>query len=248
MAEIANIAKKGLSVVGRALRETGQLLDRYGMSMMGNFAYKEELCRHRRIMPLDGVKPVIGRESFISPHSSVIGQVTLGDRVSIWYGAVLRGDVNQITVGNNSSIGDRTVVHPTLLGTDAPISIGDNVVIGEGSVLHGCTINDSVIVEPGCVVEDGAILSKNSKLSSGSTLQKNVVVPEGQLWKGAPAKFDRNLTPDEITEIVEQATQYHVLAQKHRVEHDKNQAERQHDKMQKVFHLTDEVRYRDTPF
>lgn len=101
--------------IGRALRETGQAIDRVGSSLMGQYAFKEELSRHRRIMPLgNDLRPEVGKDSFVAPNASVIGDVKLGERVIIWYGAVLRGDRSGISIGADSSLGDRVVVHTTV--------------------------------------------------------------------------------------------------------------------------------------
>eukprot|EP01122_Echinamoeba_exundans_P004942 TRINITY_DN15143_c0_g1_i1.p1 TRINITY_DN15143_c0_g1~~TRINITY_DN15143_c0_g1_i1.p1 ORF type:complete len:252 (-),score=72.57 TRINITY_DN15143_c0_g1_i1:256-1011(-) len=205
-------------VAGRALRETGQALDRAGCALAGNFAYKEQLNRHRRIMNLYDKAPKVGSNTFIAPNASVIGDVEVGDNTSIWYGTVLRGDVNFIKVGKNTAIGDRVVVHVARHGLkkrDAPTLIGDNVVIAHGAMIHACTIEDNAMVDIGSTVLDGAVVSNKAILGPGSLLLEGQRVPTGELWAGSPAKFVRKLTEEEMAAISNIAQKYRELADKH---------------------------------
>lgn len=204
--------------MGRAVRETGQALDRAGCALSGNFAYKEQLNRHRRIMNLYEKAPKVGANTFIAPNAAVIGDVEVGDNTSIWYGAVVRGDVNYIKIGKNSSIGDRVVVHVAKHGLkkrDAPTLIGDNVVIAHGALIHACTIEDNAMVDIGSVVLDGAVVSNKAILGPGSLLLEGQRVPSGELWAGSPAKFVRKLSEEEMAAISNIAAKYRELADKH---------------------------------
>merc|ERR1711976_452041 len=113
-------------------------------------AYKETLSRHRRVMVLGNKKPQISAsEAFVAPSASVIGDVTMGAQSSVWYGAVVRGDVNHITIGNMSNIQDRAVVHVNrnnVSGVVAPTNIGDHVTVGPNALIHGCDLKDRTVV------------------------------------------------------------------------------------------------------
>jgi len=213
--------KKFVWHVGWGVRETGQALDRVGSRLQGEYAFKERLCRHRRIMPLYGVqRPSVGDGTFVAPNAAVIGHVEVGENSSIWYGAVLRGDVNTIKVGSYTSIGDRVVIHVSLNnpGGPSPAIVGDRVIVGQGAVLHACTLHDECSVGMGAVVFDGAVIEKHAILEPGSVLTAGKVVPSGQVWSGNPAKYTRDATAEEIQAIGVTAAKYSELAQKHIIE------------------------------
>eukprot|EP00005_Dracoamoeba_jomungandri_P005445 CAMPEP_0174258432 /NCGR_PEP_ID=MMETSP0439-20130205/7421_1 /TAXON_ID=0 /ORGANISM="Stereomyxa ramosa, Strain Chinc5" /LENGTH=229 /DNA_ID=CAMNT_0015341933 /DNA_START=49 /DNA_END=738 /DNA_ORIENTATION=- len=187
------------------MREAGQTLDRVGASLQGNFAWKEELCRHRRIMEVIDKKPSVGHDVFIAPSASVIGEVTVGEGSSIWYGTILRGDVNKINIGKNSSIGHRTVVHVDSSSEEGYTNVGDNVIVGNSVTLHACKLEDNCLIEDGSVILDSAVVESNSIVGPGSVVTKNKRVPSGQYWAGNPAKFVRNLEQKEMSQIGERA-------------------------------------------
>merc|ERR1712063_187177 len=126
------------------------------MRLQGDLVFTETLNRSRRLMALGDSKPYLRKDVFVAPNASVIGKVTLGEGASVWYGSVLRGDVNSIVVGSKSSIGDNCVVHVSgtsngAFGEAAPTKIGDKVVVESGSILHGCELHD------GCKVCAGSV-------------------------------------------------------------------------------------------
>jgi len=238
----ATLVKKTLYFAGRTVRETGQALDRLGCVLQGRLAYKEQLSRHRRLMPLFDKSPAIGAGTFVAPSASVIGSVTIGKNSSVWYGAVLRGDVNSIKIGENTSIGDRVVVHVTRNGLTGekplPTLIGDNVTVGQGALLHGCTIEDNSMVDIGATVMDGAVVSNNSVLGTGALLTEGQRIPSGEFWAGSPAKFVRKLTENEIQSIKSTADRVQTLANKHDEFHSRS-AEDQQKERERIWTIAD---------
>mmetsp|Transcript_7070 Transcript_7070/g.7938 ORF Transcript_7070/g.7938 Transcript_7070/m.7938 type:complete len:243 (+) Transcript_7070:46-774(+) len=222
---------KLLFSVGRAVRESGQALDRVGCRIQGNYAYKEQLSRHRRLAPLMGARPAVSKDVFVAPNASVVGRVQLGPQATVWYGSVLRGDVNEIRVGSKSSIGDGCVVHVSsdVGGTPHATTVGDNVVVEQGSILHGCTIGDNANVQMGSVIFDGAVVGKNAVVGAGSMVLAGAEVPEGQLWAGRPAKFVRDLTAEEKASLARSAEDQYQLAKQHEAEQMKHEDTRAED-------------------
>ena len=233
-------AKRMLNAVTRPLanrlgfmvRETGQALDRLGSRLQGSYAFTERLSRHRRVMPLDDLTPDIGNGVFVAPSASVIGAVTIGAESSIWYGTVLRGDVNAITVGKRTNLQDRVVVHGAkhnLKGLDLSVNIGSNVTVGHGATLHACTVKDNTLIGMGATVMDGAVVNENSIVAAGALVTAGKVVPEGELWGGSPAQCIRKLKDEEITFLQSSADTYAQLAKKHLFETSKTHEQLQAD-------------------
>mmetsp|Transcript_14855 Transcript_14855/g.58270 ORF Transcript_14855/g.58270 Transcript_14855/m.58270 type:complete len:243 (+) Transcript_14855:83-811(+) len=222
---------KLLFAAGRAVRETGQALDRVGCRIQGSYAYKEQLSRHRRLAPLQNYRPKLGNDVFVAPNASVIGRVEVGPKSTVWYGSVLRGDVNDIKIGSNSSIGDGCVVHVSSSVGGAPhaTTVGDNAVIEQGSILHGCTIGNNANVQMGSVVFDGAVVEQNAVVGAGSMVLAGAKVPEGQLWAGRPAKFVRDLTAEEKASLARSADDQYALAKQHEQEQMKHENTRAED-------------------
>lgn len=146
------------------------------------------------IRELQGVKPSIGEDTFIAENAAIIGQVTTGKGCSIWYGAVLRGDVHYIKLGNNVNVQDNAVIHATY--KKSPTNIGNNVSIAHGAVVHGCTIHDNVLIGMNAVVLDDAIIESNSIVAAGAVVTKGTVVKSGSVYAGSPAKKIKELSPD----------------------------------------------------
>lgn len=142
--------------------------------------------------------------------------------ISVWYGAIIRGDVNQVTVGAKTSIGDRAVVHVAKIQGDFPTHIGDNVTIGAGAIIHAATLNNSIIIGEMAQVLDGSIIESNTIIAPASVVTPGTKIPSGELWSGSPAKKVRALTPEEIENIVATATDNVVLASQHSIENNKS--------------------------
>ena len=142
--------------------------------------------------------------------------------VSVWYGATVRGDVNDVFIGKKSSIGDRAVVHVAKIQGDHATSIGNNVTIGAGAVIHACTIEDLCVIGESAQVLDAATVGSNSIVEAGSVVTPGTKIPSGQLWGGSPAKKIRELTSEEMASIAETAHDTLELAFLHSVENAKD--------------------------
>jgi len=220
--------------LGNAIRNTGQAIDRFGCFLQGSYAYKDEVCRHRTITPLLEKKPKLGINVFVAPSASVIGSVEIGSKSTVWYGSVLRGDVNKIKIGTGTSIGDRSVIHVTSKNIQenqygSPTEIGNNVYVGQGVILHGCILKDGSEVGSGSIVYDNAVIGKNAKLAPGSLLLASKQIPEGQVWAGSPAKYQRDVTQEEIQELQHKILNMQELSQLHMTELTKSEMQRYKD-------------------
>eukprot|EP01094_Clydonella_sp_ATCC50884_P022098 TRINITY_DN5007_c0_g1_i2.p2 TRINITY_DN5007_c0_g1~~TRINITY_DN5007_c0_g1_i2.p2 ORF type:complete len:244 (-),score=91.05 TRINITY_DN5007_c0_g1_i2:43-774(-) len=231
-------------VFGRALRETGQALERVGMRLQGDYAFVESLNRHRRLLALYDKKPLLRKDVFVAPNASLIGDVSVGAGSTVWYSSVLRGDVNTIKVGEKSSIGDNCVVHVSsashgAFGGAASTNIGNGVVVESGSILHGCELRDGSKVGSGSVVFDGAVLEEGAVLAPGSLLTANKRVPAGQLWGGRPASFMRELTPEEKSSLARSSQDEYERAKRHEDEHKLTAEDRAKRADQELYHKPD---------
>ncbi len=146
------------------------------------------------IKTLNGNTPKIGKNCFLAETATVIGEVEIGDDCSIWYSAVLRGDVHYIKIGNNTNIQDNTTVHATY--KKSPTNIGSNVTIAHGAIVHGCTIKDNVMVGMNAVVLDDAVVESNSIIAAGSVVTKGTIVESGSVYAGIPAKKIKEISSD----------------------------------------------------
>ena len=165
------------------------------------------------IRPYKGILPTLGARSYVDPAATVIGDVVLGDDVSIWPGTIVRGDVNFIRVGARTNIQDGTVVHVSHDGPHAKLGgfatrIGSDVTIGHKAIIHACTIEDAVLVGMGAIVLDGAVLQKHAFVGAGALVAPGKVVGEGELWLGNPAKKVRMLSDAEIEALYYSAGHY----------------------------------------
>ncbi|CAH8252865.1 unnamed protein product [Arabidopsis lyrata] len=210
--------------VGFWIRETGQALDRLGCRLQGKNYFREQLSRHRTLMNVFDKAPIVDKEAFVAPSASVIGDVQIGRGSSIWYGCVLRGDVNTVSVGSGTNIQDNSLVHvakSNLSGKVHPTIIGDNVTIGHSAVLHGCTVEDETFIGMGATLLDGVVVEKHGMVAAGALVRQNTRIPSGEVWGGNPARFLRKLTDEEIAFISQSATNYSNLAQAHAAENAK---------------------------
>jgi gamma-carbonic anhydrase len=139
-------------------------------------------------------KPRLGRDVFIAKNATVIGDVTLGAHSSVWYGAVLRGDINRIVVGHHTNIQDNAVLH---LADDFACRLGNWVTIGHGAIVHACTVGDETLVGMGAVILDGAVIGRQSLIGAKALVTQGTKIPPGSLVLGAPAKVVRPLTKKE---------------------------------------------------
>lgn len=156
--------------------------------------------------------PQIGERAWIDPAAVVIGRVQLGDDVSIWPGAVLRGDVEAIKVGAGSNIQDNAVLHVTHDGPFTPggfpCIVGANVTVGHSAVLHACSIGDSTLIGMGAIVLDGARIADHAMIGAGALVSPGSEVGAGQLWLGSPARYKRDLSERELEMLDYSARNY----------------------------------------
>lgn len=185
---LSNVASKVIRSVGRSLDRVGAALE-----VNPNFDIATPCLRSTKFK---SATPAINN-TFVAPTAAVIGKVTLGERSSVWNSAIIRGDVNTISIGNDTSVGDRVMIHCSAHGGNYPTVIGNKVILGAGSLIHGCTIEDGAFIGEGSQVMDGAVVQAGAVVSPGSIVTSKKVVPAGQLWAGVPAKFVRNVTPKE---------------------------------------------------
>lgn len=163
-----------------------------------------------------GVRPKIHPDVWIAPNATVIGDVEIGEGSSVWFGAVLRGDVFPIRIGARSNVQDNTVVHVT--GGRASTTIGDDVTIGHSAIIHGCTIGSRCLIGMGSIVLDGAVVEEDALLGAGSLVPPGVKVASRALSIGRPAKRVRVLEPPDLAEIAQASALYVQYARDFRSE------------------------------
>ena len=170
-------------------------------------------CGGGTIIPYKGCWPKIHPTAFIAPGAVIIGDVEVGPEASVWFGAVLRGDVNFIRVGARSNIQDGTIIHVS--SKNLPTIIGDEVTVGHRAVLHACCAQPRSFIGMSSTVLDGAVVETEGMVAAGALVTSGITVPEGELWAGAPAKRLRQLTSEERAEFSPLARQYWALAQEY---------------------------------
>lgn len=171
------------------------------------------------IRDFSGISPVVSPSAYVDDTALVLGNVTLGDDVSIWPMTVLRGDVNAITIGAGTNVQDASVLHVTHEHPDIPggfaLRIGENVTIGHKVVLHGCSVGDYCLIGMGAIVMDGAVLEPKVLLGAGSLVPPGKILTAGCLWLGSPARKVRALTQKELDWLTYSSTHYIELKNKH---------------------------------
>ena len=183
-----------------------------GLIIEGNEIFKDTVSRHRKIMSLYDKSPTITSDIFIAPNASVIGNVNISSKSSVWYGAVLRSEKNKIKIGNCSNVQDRSVITTTT----SNVEIGNNVTIGHGALLNSCKILDNVLIGQGSIIEEGAVIESNSIIAAGAVVLSGTNVPSGQLWAGNPAKKIRNTTQEDKDGFEKTAKSYVDLSLKYK--------------------------------
>lgn len=222
---MASLGQRIVIAASNTARKLGQGLDNLGKSMEV-CKYTERLVPSTRFVAVDGVSPTVSPlTAFVAPNASVIGDVSLGSNSSIWYGATVRGDVNKITIGENTSVGDRAVIHVAKIQGDFPSIIGNNVTIGPGAIVHAATLKDGSVVGPSAQVLDGALIEKNAIVGPGAVVTPGSIVKEGEYWLGSPAKMVRKVTADELQTSSANSTDTLELARLHAIECNKDLAQ-----------------------
>ena len=157
------------------------------------------------IKSVRGYKPSFGKDCYFAENCTIIGDVIIGDQASVWFQAVIRGDVNSIRIGNKVNIQDGAIIHGTY--KKASTNIGDNISIGHNAIIHGCKLHDNVLIGMGSILMDNCVIHSNSIIAAGAVLTQNTIVPPGSIFAGIPAKKinekDQNLQKDEVERIAE---------------------------------------------
>ena len=174
----------------------------------------------RNVRSFQGVSPVLGEGTYVDEAATVIGDVVLGDDVSIWPGTVVRGDVNYIRIGARTNVQDGSIIHVT---HDGPYGkpggfatvIGEDVTIGHAAVIHACVIEDACLIGMGATILDGATIKKNGFVGAGAVIPPGKTVESGELWLGNPAKCVRRLSEKEIEQLYYSAQHYVRLKDKY---------------------------------
>jgi carbonic anhydrase/acetyltransferase-like protein (isoleucine patch superfamily) len=169
------------------------------------------------IAGVGGREPRVDEEAFVAPTATVIGDVSLGAGASVWYGAVLRGDVERIAVGASSNVQDNCTLHAD---PGFPVGVGERVSIGHNAVVHGATVEDDCLIGMGATVLNGAVIGAGSLVAAQALVPQGMRVPPGSLVAGVPAKVRRELTEEERQGITLNGTMYAELARTHREVHD----------------------------
>ncbi len=153
------------------------------------------------ILPVMGISPSFGSDCFLAPNATVVGDVQMGDECSIWFNAVVRGDVNAIRMGDRVNVQDGAVLHCTYQKTQ--VHIGNNVSIGHNAIVHGCRIEDNVLVGMGAIIMDNAVIGSGSIIAAGAVVLENTVVEAGSIFAGVPAKRVKSVSPELLKGEVE---------------------------------------------
>lgn len=164
------------------------------------------------VLSLPGAAPVVDASALVADGARVIGDVAVGERASVWYNAVVRGDVNGIRVGARSNVQDNVSIH---VDAAHPAVIGEDVSIGHNAVVHGCAIGDGSLIGMGAVVLSGAVIGESCLVAAGAVVLEGTVVPPRSLVAGVPAKVRRELTDDEIAGLRDNARRYLDHASRH---------------------------------
>ena len=164
------------------------------------------------IRPVRGFTPEIGKDCFLAENAAIIGDVVMGDECSIWYGTILRGDVNSIRIGNRVNIQDGSVLHT--LYQKSTIEIGDDVSIGHNVVIHGAKIRDFALIGMGAIVMDDAEVGEGALVAAGSVVLGKTKIGPNEMWAGAPAKFVKMVEPENAKEMNQKIARNYLMYSK----------------------------------
>lgn len=162
------------------------------------------------ILPVNGIHPKLGENCFVAPNATIVGDVVMGNECSVWFNAVVRGDVNSIRIANKVNIQDGAVIHCTYKKTT--VDLGNNVSVGHNAIVHGCKVHDNVLIGMGAIVMDNCEIHSNSIIAAGAVLTEGTVVPAGCIYAGVPAKkvkdISQELIEGEINRIADNYLMY----------------------------------------
>lgn len=212
--KMAAILQQARAGVGAVARQIGRGLDKVGAALETH-PYQEQLLPSTQHVAHKGAEPVSYPAAFVAPTASVIGNVQVGAGSSLWYGSVVRGDVNNVYIGAKTMVGDSAVVHVAGIAGDKPAIIGNAIIIGPRAAIHACTLKDGCMVGAGATVLDGAVVSEGAVVAPGATVGPGVVIPERQMWAGTPASYAKDVTEEMVDEIAVRVNQNFWLAEEH---------------------------------
>jgi carbonic anhydrase/acetyltransferase-like protein (isoleucine patch superfamily) len=149
------------------------------------------------ILPVNNISPQFGKNCYIAPNATIVGDVVMGEDCSVWFNAVIRGDVNSIVMGNKVNVQDGAVIHCTFEKTKT--SIGNNVSIGHNAIVHGCMVNDNVLIGMGAIVMDNVEIGSNTIIAAGAVVLENTKVESGTIYAGVPAKKVKDISEELIS-------------------------------------------------
>lgn len=164
------------------------------------------------IKPVNGISPQFGDNCYLAENATIVGDVVMGHDCSVWFQAVVRGDVHYIRMGNKVNVQDGAVIHCTY--KKAPTNIGNNVSIGHRAIVHGCTIHDNVLVGMGAIVMDGAVVEENVLIAAGAVVLENNRLESGHIYAGIPAKKVKALSPELFKDQIERIANNYVMYSK----------------------------------
>jgi carbonic anhydrase/acetyltransferase-like protein (isoleucine patch superfamily) len=161
------------------------------------------------ILPVKGIMPQMGVNCFIAPNATIVGDVILGEDCSVWFNAVIRGDVNSIRIGNKVNVQDGAILHCSY--QRSVVIIGNNVSIGHNAIVHGCVIDDNVLVGMGAIVMDNARIGSNCIIAAGAVVLENTIIEPGCIYAGVPAKKIKDISKELISTEIERIAENYVL-------------------------------------
>lgn len=161
------------------------------------------------IKDVNGHSPIIPEDCFVAENATIVGQVRLGKQCSIWFNAVVRGDVNSIEIGNKVNIQDGAVIHCTY--QKHATKIGNNVSIGHNAIVHGCIIHDNVLIGMGAIVMDNCVVENNSIIAAGSVVTQNTHIPSGVIYAGVPAKWVKDIDASDFAGEIKRISNNYVM-------------------------------------
>ena len=157
------------------------------------------------IQQIEGMTPTIHSTARFADNAVLVGNVTLGEEVNIWYGAVLRGDNSSIVIGARTNVQEHVIVH---CEPEYSVTVGQGVTVGHGAILHGCTIEDGCLIGMGAILLDGCVIGAGSLVGAGALVTQNTIIPPGSLVVGSPARVLRPLKPEESEDLLHSAENY----------------------------------------
>lgn len=161
------------------------------------------------ILSVNGKYPSIPKDCYVAENATIVGEVTIGNKCSVWFNAVVRGDVNFITIGNKVNIQDAAIIHCTY--QKYPTIIGNNVSIGHNAIVHGCVIHDNVLIGMGAIVMDNCIVGSNSIIAAGAVVTQNTVIEPGSIYAGVPANKVKEINQSDFAGEIERISNNYVM-------------------------------------